>query len=165
MLTPTGQVIKTNSPCTIVFGSVGPDGEDPSAKSSPIPPRWLLGTVPGPLQRIGWLTNPHDQYPVENEDSGDKLRKELYDAFVTPLTLVSARNWGLRRGAVVSFGIARMGAPCRGAAKSRNVRFVFLIVALSAGHPKGRSDGYKQSPQGRSPRALSESAGCQALCT
>jgi hypothetical protein len=55
------------------------------------------------------LTNPlkgrraetHDQRAVESEDSGDKRRKELFDAFVAPFTLApSSKNRirGLRGG-------------------------------------------------------------------
>ena len=35
----------------------------------------------------GHRAETHDQRPVENEDSGDKVWKTLYDAFVAPFTL------------------------------------------------------------------------------
>jgi hypothetical protein len=54
------------------------------------------------------LTNPlegrraetHDQRAVESEDSGISLWKALYDAFVTPFTLVSAAFGACAGGAL-----------------------------------------------------------------
>jgi len=49
----------------------------------------------------GHRAETHDQRPVENEDSGDKVWKTLYDAFVAPFTLApysKNRIRGLRGG-------------------------------------------------------------------